>query len=102
MGLCFYSWFHPQTLVLKFWKPPKTFSLIYNKRSYKHVAQGNCRKIHRASNSLVHSRQSTTTKLTKTIQINHPTIDLRTETSLGLYSHSCVDRIVGINKHLTL
>jgi len=37
----FYSWLHPQTLVLTFLKSPKPFSLTLNKISHKHVALEN-------------------------------------------------------------
>ena len=40
-GFVFHSWLHPQTLVLTFQKSPKTFSLIWNKISHKHVAYEN-------------------------------------------------------------
>jgi hypothetical protein len=40
-GFVFYLWLHPQTLVLTFWKSPKTFSLIWNKISRKHIAHKN-------------------------------------------------------------
>ena len=44
--VCVYSWLHPQTLVLTFWKSPKTFCLIWNKISrnkipHKHIAHKN-------------------------------------------------------------
>jgi hypothetical protein len=40
-GFVSYSSLHPQTLVLTFWKSPKTFSLIWNKFSHKHIAHKN-------------------------------------------------------------
>ena len=40
-GVVLYSWCHPQILVLTFQRSLKTFSLIWNKISHKHVAQEN-------------------------------------------------------------